>query len=150
MRPKCGWSAVSQEVEKLLSNHARYFEAGRLTEMTEHYVHPLAVFRDGKIRLRHSPRETADVLFEQRANVMRLGAKRVSFRYVMEAKVENGRLPIIVEWIMLNADDQEITRVPVRYFMARHADGLLRIEMLEVLNDPSNLLSQNISWRTEH
>ena len=140
---------MSQAIQDFLSRHARLFQEGRLAELAEHYTHPLAVFRDGKIQLRQSPRETTSVLFEQQANVLQLGTKRLSFRYAEGNEAETGRFPVLVEWVMLAANGQEITRVPVRYYLARHSDGLLKIEMLEILEDPANLLSQNIYWRTE-
>jgi hypothetical protein len=122
---------MPSSVEDLCRHLASAFAEGRLEDIPDHYIYPLAIYLPDGIRIEMSPRETAEAVFLRRTVALKAGMRSVRVRIAGVTEMQGGRIPVSLSWEFLDANGRRIGLSSMRYFCRRSADGTLRVEMIE-------------------
>ena len=122
---------MPSSVEDLCRHLASAFAEGRLEDIPDNYIYPLAVYLPDGIRIEMSPRETAEAVFVRRTVALKAGMRSVRVGIAGVTEMEGGRIPVSLTWEFLDANGQPIGQSSMRYFCRRSRDGTLRVEMIE-------------------
>ena len=127
---------MSSEATDFCQKMAEAFVVGDVETIAALHVVPLAVYMPDGLEVRMTRAELAAVIAQRRALALEAGMAGMagirSIVLVIDA-MENGRLPLTCEWIFLDGDGRQITRNRMRLYCRRSAEGVLLIEMVEMV-----------------
>jgi hypothetical protein len=124
---------MSSEATDLCQEMADAFVVGDVKAIAARHVVPLAVYLPDGLEVRMTQAELASVIARRRALAIEAGMAGIRSIVLVVDAMENGRLPLTCEWIFLDGDGRQITRNRMRLYCRRSPEGVLLIEMVEMV-----------------
>lgn len=109
------------------------FLTGELGAMVARHALPLAVYLPDRIRVRLTREDLLSAIARRRALALDAGTARIRVTVLVIDDMNDGRLPLMIEWSFLDANDRQIARNRMRHYCRRGLDGEFRVEMVEIL-----------------
>lgn len=113
------------------------FVAGQLAEMARSWSFPCPIEVDGQLVVMRSPEVLAAHLADLRAASLAKGLTAMTPRVAAVEMPRNGRFRVWLRWVLHYGDRVEEEGHGTLYFMATTPEGGLTIEMMDLVQLPS-------------
>lgn len=116
----------------------RQFVQGRLEEMVRYWAFPCPVEVEGQLVVMRNPEVFVTYLAERRATALASGLTDMTPRISAIEMPRKGRFRVWLRWVFRFGDLTEEEDHGMVYFMCSGPDGRLTIEMMDVVQLPSD------------
>ncbi len=117
------------------------FVQGRLEDLASRWAFPCPLEVQGELVVMRSPEVFVTYLGQQRAAALARGLTAMTPRISAIEMPRQGRFRVWLRWVLHYGDHVEEEDHGMVYFVAAAPNGRLTIEMMDVVQLPSNLVS---------
>lgn len=121
------------DVAEFCQDYADEFATGDLDALVARHALALAVYRPDGLQVRMTCEDLLAALRRERNLALDAGMVRIRATLLRFEDMRDGRLPLMIEWTFLDADDREIAHKRMRHYCRRGPEGRLLVEMVEIL-----------------